>query len=106
MLMPYVYLICSWHSPRCDRYLHRTIRHSRIEYVRDDVSTNGIESVWALLKRAYMGTFHSMSRKYLNRYLREFTGRCNNKDAATIDQMGDIVQGLIGKSLPYATLKA
>ena len=74
--------------------------------MRDDVSTNGIESVWALLKRAYMGTFHSMSRKHLNRYLREFTGRCNNKDAATIDQMGDIVPGLIGKSLTYATLKA
>ena len=42
--------------------------HSRGEYVRGDATTNGIESFWALLKRAYQGTFHSLSKKHLDRY--------------------------------------
>jgi hypothetical protein len=28
-------------------------------------STNGIESVWAVLKRGYVGTFHNISVKHL-----------------------------------------
>jgi hypothetical protein len=33
--------------------------------------TNGIESVWAVLKRGYNGTFHNISTKHLNRYVDE-----------------------------------
>ena len=39
--------------------------------------TNGIESFWSMLKRAYTGTFHKLSPKYLNRYVQEFSGRHN-----------------------------
>ena len=37
-------------------YRHETVNHSAEEWVRGDVHTNGIESVWALLKRGIVGT--------------------------------------------------
>jgi hypothetical protein len=35
------------------------------------VHTNGIESVWALLKRGYNGVFHHFSDKHIERYVDE-----------------------------------
>jgi len=43
--------------------------------VRDGVSTNSIESVWAVLKRGVYGTFHHVSPKHLGRYIDELTFR-------------------------------
>ena len=39
--------------------------------------TNGIESVWAVLKRGLQGTFHQVSVKHLDRYVNEFAFRLN-----------------------------
>ena len=47
---------------------------------RGDVHTNGVESLWAILKRAYMGTHHWMSPKHLQRYVNELCGRHNIRD--------------------------
>jgi len=46
--------------------------------VRDDVTTNSIESVWALLKRGIVGQYHKVSIRYLNRYIDEFCFRYNH----------------------------
>ncbi len=46
---------------------HASVAHNGGEYVRDEVSANGIESFWAPLKRGYKGTYHWMSRKHLHR---------------------------------------
>jgi len=80
------------------------VNHSVGEYVRDMAHTNGIESFWAMLKRGYHGTYHKMSRKHLQRYVNEFAGRHNIRDADTIDQMTMIVQGAVGKRLRYREL--
>ncbi len=45
------------------------VNHSVGEYVRGDVTTNGIESIWALVKRTYIGTHHWWSLKHTQRYL-------------------------------------
>jgi hypothetical protein len=46
-------------TPRFD---HKTVCHSSGEYVAPGgVHTNGIESFWAIFKRGYHGTYHSMS---------------------------------------------
>ena len=50
---------------------HETVKHSLSEYVRGDVHTNGIESLWSMLKRAHKGTFHKLSPKHLDRTCRE-----------------------------------
>ena len=85
---------------------HETVKHSVSEYVRDQAHTNGIESFWALLKRAYQGTFHHLSEKHLNRYVREFAGKHNLRESDTIDQMAAVVTRLVGKRLMYRELIA
>ena len=78
--------------------------HSVAEYVRGQAHTNGIESFWAVLKRGYQGTFHHMSVKHLPRYVTEFAGRHNIRSLDTIEQMRDVVAGMIGKRLMYRDL--
>ena len=45
---------------------HEAVKHSVKEYVRGQAHTNGIESMWSMLKRGYVGTYHYMSSKHLN----------------------------------------
>lgn len=59
---------------------HETVNHSVGEYVRDMASTNGIESFWAMLKRAHKGIFHKISPKHLHRYVAEFSGKHKVRD--------------------------
>ena len=68
-------------------YDHEAVNHSAGEYVRGMAHTNGIESFWSMLKRGYQGTYHKMSPKHLERYINEFSGRHNVREADTIDQM-------------------
>ena len=68
--------------------------------------TNGVESFWYMLKRGYNGTFHHFSEKHLDRYVGEFAGRHNDREADTIDMMGAMVTGLEGKHLSYRDLIA
>ena len=86
------------------RRAHQAVKHSTREYVDGAAHTNGIESHWALLKRGYIGTYHHMSAKHLQRYVTEFAGRHNARPLDTIDQMGAIVTGGAGKRLGYADL--
>lgn len=85
---------------------HESVAHSMGEYVRGDVHTNGVESLWAVLKRTYMGTHHWMSPKHLHRYVNELCGRQNLRDMDTADQMEAVVAGLVGKRLLYRDLTA
>ena len=80
------------------------VRHGAKEYVSGMAHTNGIESFWSMLKRGYVGTYHKMSTKHLNRYVDEFAGRHNARPLDTIDQMGQIAAGLVGKRLRYRDL--
>ena len=66
---------------------HETVRHSVGEYVRDMASTNGMASFWAMLKRGHQGIYHKFSPKHLDRYVTEFAGRHNKREADTVDQM-------------------
>ena len=85
---------------------HDTVKHSLSEYVKGDVHTNGIESLWSMLKRAHMGTFHKLSPKHLDRYVQEFASRHNLRDEDTIDIMGAVATGMRGKRLRYRELIA
>ena len=85
---------------------HETVKHSVGEYVRGNAHTNGMESFWSLLKRAHTGTFHKLSPKHLDRYVREFAGKHNLREFGTLDQMRSVVRSLAGKQLSYRTLVA
>ena len=83
---------------------HAVVKHSVGEYVNGEAHTQGIESFWAMLKRAYKGTYHKMSPKHLHRYVNEFAGRHNVRALNTIDQMKLLALGMVGKRLRYQDL--
>lgn len=53
--------------------------HSAGEYVRADVHTNTVESVWSLFKRSLVGSYHQLSTKHLPRYLDEIAFNHDNR---------------------------
>lgn len=71
-------------------------------------STNGIESVWALLKRGYHGKFHYFSKKHIDRYVNEFTFRLNEGSCKidTIERMVNLTLKTVGKRITYKELVA
>ena len=89
-----------------DRYSHETVNHSVKEFVNGMASTNGIESVWAVLKRGYNGVYHQWSFKHLARYVDEFTFRLNegNVKHHTMNRLESLVVGTFGKRLTYQRL--
>ncbi len=87
-------------------YRHNAVQHSIGTYVIEQTHTNGIESFWSMLKRGYVGTYHWMSPKHLDRYVSEFAGRHNQRPLDTADQMSRVARGLVGKRLRYEDLTA
>ena len=85
---------------------HAAVRHSVGEYVSGRAHTNGMESFWSLFKRAYIGTFHKLSPKHLDRYVQEFAVKHDIRDLGTLAQMRDTVLRLVGRNLLYRTLIA
>lgn len=89
-------------------FLHDTVNHTVREYVRGDVSTNSIESVWAVLKRGVVGVYHKVSTKHLGRYVNEFAFRLNDGDVKrhTLDRLDSMIALTVGKRLTFARLTA
>ena len=89
-------------------YNLQTVRHGVNEYVRGDIHNNGVESVWALLRRGLHGVYHKASRKHLGRYLNEFAFRLNagNVTRHTLERLDSLVLGVVGKRITYADLTA
>lgn len=54
------------------------INYRNKQYLRGEVHTNGIENFWSIFKRGYIGVYHWMSRKHLQKYINEFLFRYNN----------------------------
>lgn len=93
-------------------YPHKTVSHSKGQYVRKNrkgplIHSNGAESFWALFKRGYVGTYHFMSKKHLQRYVDEFAYRFNTRDGEFMGVFANVVQNVSDNSpLPYRKLTA
>ncbi|HUO06402.1 MAG TPA: IS1595 family transposase [Candidatus Binataceae bacterium] len=81
---------------------HDFVNHNAEEYVRGDVTTNTVEGVFSLLKRGLYGTFHSVSKKHLHRYLAEFDFRYNTRKFDDGERAGRLIRNANGKRLTYA----
>lgn len=60
-------------------YKHGVIKHSEKQYVNGNIHVNTIEGFWSQLKRSINGTYHHVSRKYLQHYVDEFSYRYNRR---------------------------
>lgn len=78
---------------------HEAVKHSSHEYVRGDVTTNTVESFFAILKRGIIGIYHNVSREHLQRYLDEFEFRYNNRHLQDGERVLAILKGMEGKRL-------
>lgn len=89
-------------------FKHAAINHSAGEYSRDGISTNAIESVWAVMKRGLYGVYHHASKKHLGRYVNEFTFRLNdgNVQRHTLRRLDSFVDSTVGCRITYKELTA
>lgn len=89
-------------------FSHESVNHSQGEFVRDGVTTNSIESVFAVLKRGLIGVYHHVSKKHLGRYVDEFAFRLNEGNVRhhTLTRLESLVGAVAGKRLTYADLIA
>lgn len=86
-----------------DNTRHEYVDHSREEWVRGQVHTNTVESVWSLFDRSVIGAYHKLSVKHLSAYLDEAAFRWNNKDNPFMFR--DTILRLVeGDALPFQEL--
>ena len=69
----------SWKSYNClsDNHEDWILDHKVGQYVNGDVSTNGMQSYWTILKRAYHGTYTHIIDQHAGKYLAEEDFRFN-----------------------------
>ena len=82
---------------------HGTVNHSKDEYVRHGgfMTTNSVESYFAILKRGVYGTFHNVSEAHLGLYLSEFDFRYNTRKISDGERADELLRGAKGKRLMY-----
>ena len=83
---------------------HHTVKHSAKQYVdgkNGEIHSNTAESVFSLIKRGVYGTFHSVSKHHLERYLCEFEFRWNHRFEDDADRTVAAIRGAEGKRLYY-----
>jgi transposase-like protein len=65
-------------------YTHHRIQHAAGVYVRGNVHTQTIEGFWSLVKKGISGVYHSVSKKYLQTYLDEYSFRYNRRETGNL----------------------
>ena len=88
-------------------YEHDNVNHSMGSYVKDDnIHTNTIESVWSVLKRSIIGTYHSVSVEHLQKYVDEITFRLNEGrcEVKTMDRIEALIAKTFGVVTRYKVL--
>ena len=99
-------------------FTHKSVCHrgqggdrSKPEYYRvtpsgDVVTTNHVESSFSLLRRGVIGTFHSLTTKYLPLYVGEFDFRFNHRKTTDGERMVAMLGKTNGKRTTLKALKA
>jgi len=67
-----------------EHYQHQRVNHSQKVYVAGEAHTNTIDGFWSLIKRGIGGVYHSVSAKYLQSYLDEYSFRYNRRDCGNL----------------------
>lgn len=83
---------------------HDTVDHHIGQYVNGIIYTNGIETLWSLLKRGINGTYVSVAVDHLLRYIDERAFAFNNRDASDYDRFSLALTGVTNRRVTYAEL--
>lgn len=65
-----------------DEYVHKSVNHSKRQWVVNGVHTNHVENFWSVMKRGVYGIYHQISYKHLQAYCNEFAYRYNSRKMA------------------------
>jgi len=85
---------------------HHAVDHSRNEYARGAAHTGSVDAFIGLVKRGQYGVFHSISKKYLGRYMVEFDYRFSRRHASDSGRTLRGLASMAGKRLKLHDLKA
>lgn len=79
------------------KYNHVFVCHSEKEFTIGSFSTNGIEGFWGHFKRVIFGTYHFVTKRYLDRYIDEAVFRFNTKEMKEGDRFAYMFGKAIGR---------
>lgn len=88
------------------RFRHCTVDHSKLEFVRGLIHTNGMENFWSLLKRALKGTYIHVEAFHLQRYCDEQGFRYNHRKRSEHARFWAALKGVVARRLTYRKLCA
>lgn len=71
---------------------HDSVKHFDKEYVRGDIHTNTIEGYWSFIKRSIGGCYVSVSPKYLQSYLDEYSYHYNHRTSVFHDLLSRLCE--------------
>lgn len=83
---------------------HRTVNHSKKEYVREGVTTNAAEGYFSQLKRSLDGTHHHVTVRHLPRYLAEHDFRYSTRKMNDAARSATLIEQVGGRRLSYKPL--
>lgn len=81
-------------------------KYERVDKENPDNHTQGIESFWQRIKRAYKGTHHWMSEKHLGRYANEHAFNATHSALSNGEKMRLLAQRSVGANVTWAELTA
>lgn len=93
-----------YHGLEEEGYKHDIVNHSIAEYTKGCVTTNTIEGFWGHFKRMVFGTYHFVSKAYLQRYVDESVYRWNTRKLDEQERFKFMFDQAIGKCT-YADVK-
>lgn len=86
-------------------YTHKYINHSELQFSEGRITTNTIEGFWGQFKRMVFGTYHFVSKGYLQAYVDEAVYRWNTRKASESTRFSDMFYKSLGV-VSYADVRA
>jgi len=96
------------YRPLMQTHVHKTVNHSKEEFSRNGVTTNSVESMFAVMRRGLHGVYHHASQKHMCRYVNEFAWRLDegSVERHTLDRLDSFLDAAAGRRITYKNLIA